>query len=387
LTAENTTAIETATKKNQAIVELKWFSVNPVVKPLEFDAKLHDWTYDITYQIQEYKVPYLKFLYKAAAPRYYGPHKTYNFFLTGENTEVINYEQSYDNQFYIISAMTTANQVDATNDTGTVPIRPLPTAGNNSLAAKQNRGSEINKLVRANIASVADQATATIKIIGDPDYLMQNISAAPSFTSSTFKKLYGSDGYSINPYGGQIFIEIVFKLAEDYSNVDGLLDVSDKIKFYSTFDASQSKIKGVVYRVIGVKNNFSRGQFTQDVDLILIQDSQLNLQGKGVAAPEETAREQSRTGPDVPNNGRGLSPGATKEDFVRAEQDARLRGGPNSSLGKGTAATGRGVDETKLSVNERINRAITGDGDESQTAINRLRGRLGIPVGGTGGGP
>lgn len=45
------------------------------------------------------------------------------------------------------------------------------------------------------------------------------------------------------------------------------------------------------------------------------------------------------------------------------------------------------MDETKLPVNERINRAITGGGDESQTAINRLRGRLGIPVGGTGGGP
>jgi len=357
--AENDAAIETATKKNQSVLELNWFTVNPIVTPIKFDSKTNDWAYDIKYQIQEYKIPYLRFLYKASSPRYYGPHKEYNFFLTGQNTEVISYEQNYDNQFYIIAAMSTSNEIDVTKSVGTVPIKPQATSGKSPTLGKQNKGSEINNNYRATVASVADQAIATVKIIGDPDYLMQNVSAAPKFTSSNFQKMYGGDGYSINPYGGQIFFEIIFRLAEDYAD-DGLLDVNDQIKFYSTFDASQSKIKGVVYRLIKVKNTFSKGTFTQEIEGILVQENQLNLDNKESTAQaqrSETAVEQasrpekpiSNTTPtrvtkaqsdSVPNSSASNSPAAEIRPDLRKPQSSLAKGvqqrlnrqfGPDSS--------------------------------------------------------
>lgn len=454
LIAQNTSAIETATKKNETTLELNWFTVNPVVYPLKFDPKTNDWAYNITYQIQEYKVPYLRTLYKAKNTRYYGPHKEYNFFLTGKNTEVISYEQSYDNQFYIIAAMSTSNDVDTTANVGSVPVRPQVTSTGSPTMGKQNKGSEINTNVRANLFSVADQAMAKIRILGDPDYLMQNISAAPKFTSDNFKKMYGGDGFSINPYGGQIFVEIIFKLAEDYQD-NGLLDVNNQIKFYSTFDATQSKIQGVVYRVAGVKNVFSRGQFTQELDLILIQDSQLNLDDKpnGIQAPrsEPGAINSStdRTSKQIEEAKRAEQEGGWKYRTVLTDQQARdankrVVGAPlndirqretnkpnlanassvfklssdNSSRpnytitdtvprynpqnfysvpvkidtpngpvvdeeGTFTKKDDKKSDTQSVSVNQRLTEAFSGG---NKNLINQLRSKLGIPVGGTGGG-
>jgi hypothetical protein len=337
LTAKNTENIETETGENPAVTELKWFTINPVVKPRAYDFKLNDWAYDITYQIQEYKIPYLRFLYKAKTSRYYGAHKVYDFFLTGKNTEVISYEQSYDSQFYIISAMSAGANVDSSN-VG-VPIKPMPTSGADPTLGKQFKGSEINNNFKANVASVADQAIANIKIIGDPDYLMQNITASPKFVSQNFKKMYGSDGYSINPYGGQIFIEIRFSLAEDYKD-DGLMDVNNQIKFYSTFTAEQSKIKGVVYRLLKVKNTFSRGQFTQTLEGILVQENQLSGLKSSNASPAEQQREnkpstqpntqtQRPTGAQV---GR-IAAGPTKEQLstLYSPRTQNKKYGPNST--------------------------------------------------------
>lgn len=366
LIAENDSAIETATKKNETTLELNWFTINPVVYPLKFDPKTFDWSYNITYQIQEYKIPYLRFLYKAKSSRYYGPHKEYNFFLTGQNTEVISYEQSYDNQFYIISAMSTSNEVDGTKSVGTVPVRPQATSGSSPVGGKPNKGSEINNNARANIFSVADQAMATIKILGDPDYLMQNISAAPKFTSANFKKFYGGDGFSINPYGGQIFVEIIFKLAEDYQN-DGLLDVNDQIKFYSTFDATQSKIKGVVYRVIKVKSMFSKGQFIQELELILIQDSQLNLNNKPTSAQEQrsqTAVQQSQTAvpQSVPYSNEGRTRPAPK---TQVNTSATTEGSaPNTPLNANYDSR-KTQSSLAKSVEERLNRKFGPDSSSS----------------------
>lgn len=276
----NNERIETASESKDSI-ELVWFSINPVAVPIGVDPKTRGFVYDITFQIQKYYVPYLRSLYKKQTTRFYGVHKNYDFIFTGQNTEIINYEQEFNTLFYVVRSMSITD--DNPNLEGIDPKVPINTqnAVNSSVdQSKQNRGSEINSNVKSNLNNVADLAKAKIKIHGDPDYLMQAATARSNFSSAFFKRLYGGDGFSINPYGGQIFFQIVFRTAEDYQT-DGLLDVNDQIKFYSSSTkAKELGINGVIYRLVKVTNYFNRGQFTQDLEAVIVSETELGIKPK-----------------------------------------------------------------------------------------------------------
>ena len=155
---------------------------------------------------------------------------------------------------------------------------PIITQQSNSPAtgSKLENGSQVNESVRAVIYSPADQATARMKILGDPDYIMtvvgvnQNIGEG---ANNSAKAIYGPDN-SINPFGGQVFIQIMFNMTTDYQN-NGVMDISDKIQFYDTNLVSDSGIKGIVYQVRELESYFNKGSFTQVLELNLVLKKQL----------------------------------------------------------------------------------------------------------------
>jgi hypothetical protein len=65
-------------------------------------------------------------------------------------------------------------------------------------------------------------ASAKIKILGDPDFLMQ---PAASSINSLYNQYYGTDGFTVNPNGGQVFIEINFREPQDYDISTGLISL------------------------------------------------------------------------------------------------------------------------------------------------------------------
>ena len=96
--------------------------------------------------------------------------------------------------------------------------------------------------------------------MGDPDYLIQD---SPGSINEAYKQYYGP-GFSINPNGGQVFIEINFREAVDYNDTTGLMDLNENIIFWKY--PKELNIKGVSYQLISVKSSFSKGKFTQDLD-------------------------------------------------------------------------------------------------------------------------
>ena len=223
--------------------ELKWYYINPVTKIVGRDDKLNDWSYEVKYQIGVYEIPYIRTQYKNATSKYPGPYKVYNYIYTGENSEVIEFEQTYDNLYGIYkttASISTENVAvgDFYRTIGSVPLTPSPSSNSNSVGGKQNGGSILNENVRAQLYSPKDQGTAKLKILGDPDWIMtvigvdQQISSLYSGSKNSnelqrggsrslelikniTRQRYGSD-YSINPYGGQVFIQIIFGIATDY---------------------------------------------------------------------------------------------------------------------------------------------------------------------------
>jgi hypothetical protein len=94
---------------------------------------------------------------------------------------------------------------------------------------------------------------------------------------------YGK-GFTINPNGGQVFIEIDFKEAEDYNNDDGLLTINDSILFWRYPKEVASQIKGISYMLVEVISSFSKGKFTQELDCVINQFSDITNKSDAIAA-------------------------------------------------------------------------------------------------------
>lgn len=279
LTQNNNEIAETDTKTTSPTKKLKWYSINPLVEIKGRDEKTNNWAYKITYQVEEYDIPYIRNQYKGVTSKYPGAYKMYSYWLTGENSEVLSYEQQYDNLFYTIAPMVTNidNSASRGQNKTSVPMAPQNSAGSSdATGGKQNRGSEINEQVRAALYSPSDQSMAKIKILGDPDYLNNSSGVNLGFSGSTFKQFYGND-LTISPLGGQVFIQMVFNMAVDY-NESGVLDISDKLQFYETGAVSNAGIKGIVYMVTQVDSQFSGGKFIQTLDCLMVPQSQLLVQ-------------------------------------------------------------------------------------------------------------
>jgi hypothetical protein len=271
----NNDRLETLTKQDN-LGFLKWYSINPVSKVLGRDKITKDWSYNITYQIMPYEIPYVRSPYVSGRTRYYGPIKEYNYLFTGKNTEIISFEFQYDNSYYIITTPSTnKNNPGTAKATGHVPISASGPINDNMLSGNLVNADGIVSNVRANLYSPADQAVATMKILGDPDFLMDTI--GHKIESDTASKFYGTN-YSVNPYGGQVFIEIVFKVAEDYQD-DGLLDVdkSNTIAFYPPEIQNRLGNSGVIYQINHVQSSFNKGKFEQVLHMTMIDPSTLLL--------------------------------------------------------------------------------------------------------------
>lgn len=278
LNAENTAriAVTSVPEPNQNKT-LEWFSITSSVNPIGRDSLKNDWIYKITYMVQTYKIPFLRTPYKFNSSVYHGAHKKYNYFLTGKNTEIISFEQTYDNHFYIIKPITTGLDTSSSASTAGIPAAPQGGSAGSSDGIGINRSNNIQEAVKASLSNIANQAMAEIKILGDPDLIMDSISNPRKFNSVEFNKWYGASGSSVNPMGGQVFIEIIFNLATDYDITTGTLNVSDQIKFYDDDKIKKIGIDGIVYSVTKVTSSFNRGVFTQNLDLLYVSSSLLRM--------------------------------------------------------------------------------------------------------------
>jgi hypothetical protein len=131
-------------------------------------------------------------------------------------------------------------------------------------------------------------AQVTVDILGDPDYLFQE----PSFSENAiYSPIYSSTKpFNINPTGGQVFFEIDFKEAVDYTSQTGTLSINDSILFWKYPNGISKKIKGISYMLWQVDSKFSSGSFTQQLT------GQVNTFPDPGATPSAEGREQGEAG-------------------------------------------------------------------------------------------
>lgn len=271
---------------------ISWYNITPHVTPGQWDKKRNDYQYTIKYVIQPYEIPYVRSLYLKKAPQYPGPHKRYDYWYTGKNTEIISYEQDYNLLYFQTAAsMSDVKTKDSPNNNAPVSSQPGQNADPTS---KMSGAFEIINSVKTFLYSPGDQIKARLKILGDPDYLM---TATGGAVSNIVKKRLGDD-FSINPNSGQVFIEVDFKEGIDYNTETGLLDINESITFWDYPASLKGKIKGMAYMVISVVSNFNRGLFTQDLKTII---PPFKEPSGGEGGGDDTGRESETTAPSVEN--------------------------------------------------------------------------------------
>ena len=242
---------------------IKWYNLGADVKVLGYDTMRNEWAYKITYVIQPFETPYFYSPFANNPIKYYGPHKRYDYWYTGENTSVLRYEQQLNASFFTVALSGKAEE-------GKVPPVDQPQLvmqpQMRTPMARQGMTGEGMEAQNSYLTSLYDPsawATAKLTILGDPDFLMNT---APNTISQVYDPYYQSDGFTINPNGGQVFIEIDFKEPEDYNNTDGLLSINESIQFVDLPKAVKSVVKGVSFFVLQCTSNFRGGNFTQDLD-------------------------------------------------------------------------------------------------------------------------
>jgi hypothetical protein len=272
--SEDTASAEKKEQKNPP--RLRWYNVSPEVEAIGFDTKINDFAYRITYVIQPYDTPAAVSPYGKSA-KYYGPHKRYEYWYTGKNSEILSYEQQLDNAFFNITFNPNGDPAASGGDAKIPQLGGKPTTQDRS--GKITPGAEAENTYMTSLFDPGSYAQARIQILGDPDYLMRE---AASGINEVYKQFYQSDSFTINPNGGQVFIEIAFNEGIDYGatingndiipsdNGTGVMTINDSIFFWDYPDSVKTgpnAIKGVSYQVRECESVFKGGKFTQTLQL------------------------------------------------------------------------------------------------------------------------
>ena len=268
-----------------------WFNISCQAEQLQYDPKQNDFAYRITYIIAPYQIPVQSEYFDNNSFR--GVHKVYNYWFTGQNSQVTNFEQNYNN------AWTQALTSDAS-------VR----AGNESLASRVNsreqwkkrympasnqarQGSDGNTFEPgANAADylyTVDTATIALNILGDPAWIPPPTNIQPGqFSTSPFF----ADG-SINTSASAAYFEFAWNKPTDYNLTTGLMDPGQN-NFGSNRTAGTAGIaqQAVSYQATGVKSKFRGGRFTQELTGTWLQTPAKNA----VAAADKGRKTDPATG-------------------------------------------------------------------------------------------
>jgi hypothetical protein len=331
-----------------------WFHISPEISDIRWDPIINDWSYSITYIIQTYLAPFIDNPFVTNNTPYYGPHKRYDYWYTGQNTEIIKFEQTYNNLYQnnVVAgnpaaagnAAASGNTASTTNSNAASSGPGAVTAPNTSSTADRDGSggtlsTEAVNSVRTTLYDPASYATAKFEILGDPDFLMQEVPTVSTGLNETYANIspvydafYRNGGFTINPTGGKVFFEVDFKEAVDYSTSGiqdtgfadgkgvtgqgGTMSINDSILFLPFQDDVSNKINGVIYSLTTVSSSFKNGVFTQTLDAVQpfgTGDLSSDTSAAATAREEEAAPTSNGTSTDQPgeNANTGTPPDAS----------------------------------------------------------------------------
>lgn len=290
----------TQTQSTDYSKSLKWWHVGVNVSPIAWDEKRGDYAYEIEYVVSPRKggETYSPYFNKS---EFTGVHKAYNYWFTGDNTEILDYQQDLNASYFV--------EVD-----GKIPLdkqefgpekensTPKSFVNQDTTALGQpGETSTPAEMAASVIYSTVDFATFQMTVLGDPDYIMQNDIMYDS--GNTFGA-FMPDG-SINYDSQDVLVGVNFRTMEDYDAVTGGAILLDPL-----FTDGTEATRGLIYKLTHVNSLFSQGKMTQTMRGVLREfpkkDNETKDAGREKATQQSTVTKKRKS-----NIGKSNPPGNT----------------------------------------------------------------------------
>ena len=321
-----------------------WFKINLLATPQfdKYDDKRNDFAYDIKYIISPYRIAKLNSEY-FPKPTFTGVHKEYNYWFTGKNTAVLNYEETINNLYYVTLSGINFNKDAFVDKSGILPDdQPSKHAQTRSTESSQGADGKTNEPV-ANAAeqlfNPADFKESTMTIVGDPAWLQQGEAfVGIPIGSSEYFSSFLADG-TINLDAGQVLYRVAFNAADDYNLNTGLQTVTGQAVSSSGAGTDATALTGraggpaAINRTFIAKeviSTFAKGKFTQEIKGGLMLDL-TTADNAAAAAATQFLQQQAITALSSSRSGSGSSFTAAVGGFaMSAWQPAAVNGAINT---------------------------------------------------------
>lgn len=347
--------------KQTPLGDLVWYKISVQSIPiLPFDKKRGDFAKDITYVVSAYPINSMISEYFPAA-KLRGRHKSYKYWFTGQNAQVLKFEQTFNYLYhqtftnpYVLTETRIANNRELP------PRREYQAA----VAASNTQGAEkqansIGASAADYLYSKSDIANCTMTIVGDPAWLQQG-EAATGVNAKNFNfNPFNPDG-GINFDAQEIIFDIQWNPGVDYDLTGtGLANpnVSAQPQAIYTYKASE------------VVSIFNKGKFEQ-----VVTGTFIDLLEPGPST-KSTVTNREPTSAVTP----GVRPPTTREPtFAETLRSSVTNPTPSSSLAKGVqqilspVTNGVNLTDAELRNTPIYNQARRG-GATDAAAINSAR--------------
>jgi hypothetical protein len=244
-----------------------WFNIVGNAIPLKYDPARNDFAYRIIYTITPYQTPIQSEYFTSGVFR--GVHKVYNYWFTGQNTQVLQYEQNFNTLWTqaITGDKTTATIRAQTNPDFLWKKAYLP-------ASNQTRQGGTGKTFEpgANAADILytnDYAKIKLSIIGDPAWIP---SVIPITSGKFVTAAFNPDG-SINTTASVPYFKFAWNRPVDYDLNTGLMDPgANNINSNRLAGIAGDAQESVAYIASRCRSTFKAGKFTQELEGTWLQD-------------------------------------------------------------------------------------------------------------------
>jgi hypothetical protein len=252
--------------------QFAWFDISCEAQQLQYDPKQNDFAYKMIYTIAPFQTPVISEYFKSGEFR--GVHKVFNYWFTGQNTQVMQFEQAFNHLW------TQAITSDVSNASATQP----PQTGQNSESLSKKRPMPASGQARqggdsktfepgANAADYlysADQADIRVVVMGDPAWIPSPKAMQPGkFVTAPFE----ADG-TINVSASGAYFEFAWNRPRDYDLNTGIMDTG-KNNFRTNYVSTDAGLaqQTVTYMATTSKSIFRGGKFTQELEGARVQNT------------------------------------------------------------------------------------------------------------------
>ena len=248
---------------------MKWYNIIMKTTQLDHDKRRNDYAYRITYTIVPYTLTDFSSPYFPIG-NFRGVHKRYPYWFTGQNTQVLDYQASFNKLYNLtISGPDGTSNLSKVREKYTSSMRDIAfyqyqARSTESAQGAEGKANELAASAAEYLYNPSDNGTGKIRIVGDPAWLQQGSVTNAVNSKAVVYSPFLPDG-TINFDVNDVMFEIAWQKPQDYDLSSGLADP------YSRSGGDRTPSQSVVYRAKSVQSEFRQGRFEQTIEGTLYQ--------------------------------------------------------------------------------------------------------------------